>query len=166
MSNKRLALLSVLAGALVATPVLAVTVATSLSVTANVPGGCVLSTAPVTFGDYGGTQIDAAGSLSANCTSGLAYSVELGPGGSATTTSRQMNNAGNGTLKLNYELYKDNGRTQPWGGTGYAVGGASALTGQTATGVAQLIPIYGRLPGAQAPSAGSFADTVVVSVIY
>lgn len=166
MSNKRLALFSVLAGALVATPVLAVTLTTSLSVTANVPGGCVLSTAPVVFGDYSGALIDVAGTLNANCTSGLIYSVEMGPGGSATASSRQMSNAGNGTLKLNYELYKDAGRTQPWGGAGYVVGGASALTGQAATGVNIPIPIYGRVPGAQAPAAGSFADTVVVSVIY
>jgi spore coat protein U domain-containing protein, fimbrial subunit CupE1/2/3/6 len=166
MSNRRLGLFAVLAGALVATPVLAITVTTDLSVTANVPGGCVLGTTAVAFGDYSGTQIDVAGTLSANCTSGLPYSVELGPGLSATGTSRQMSNAGNGALKLNYELYRDAARTLVWGGATYTVGGAAALTGQTASGTAQTIQIYGRVPGSQAPAAGSFADTVVVSVIY
>jgi spore coat protein U domain-containing protein, fimbrial subunit CupE1/2/3/6 len=166
MSKQRLALVSVLGAALVATPVLAVTVTTNLSVTANVPGGCSLSTNPVAFGDYSGTQIDVAGQLNANCTSALAYSVELGPGLSATGASRQMSNAGNNALKLNYELYKDAARSQAWGGTAYTVGTAQALSGQIGTGANQVIQIYGRLPAGQALSAGSFADTVVVSVIY
>jgi len=126
----------------------------------------VLSTLPVSFGDYSGAQIDASGTLNANCTSGLTYSVELGPGLSATATSRQMSNAGNGALKLNYELYQDTGRLTPWGGAVYTNNGAVALSGLSATGVNQPIPIYGRVPAAQVPSAGSFADTVVVSVIY
>lgn len=166
MSKQRLALVSVLGAALVATPVLAVTVTTNLSVTANVPGGCTLSTNAVSFGDYDGTVIDVAGQLNANCTSALDYSVELGAGNSATGTSRQMSNAGNNALKLNYDLYKDAARSQLWGGADYTVGGASALTGQTGTGANQVIQIYGRLPAGQALSAGSFADTVVVSVIY
>lgn len=163
MSKQRLALVSVLGAALVATPVLAVTVTTNLSVTANVPGSCTLSTTAVSFGDYDGNQIDVAGQLNATCTSGLNYSVELGPGLSATGTSRQMSNAGNGALKLNYDLYKDAARSQPWGGATYTVGGASAVTGQTGP---QTIQIYGRLPGAQTLNAGSFSDTVIVSVIY
>jgi len=166
MSKQRLALVSVLGAALVATPVLAITITSNLSVTANVPGGCSLSTSPVSFGDYDGTQIDTAGQLTANCTAALDYTVELGAGLSATGTSRQMSNAGNGALKLNYDLYKDAARSQPWGGGDYTVGGATALTGQTGSGSDQAIQIYGRLPGAQALSAGSFADTVVVSVIY
>jgi spore coat protein U-like protein len=165
MSNKRLALLSVLGAALVATPVLAVTVVSNLNVTANVPGGCSVSTTPVAFGEYSGTQVDSTGGVTANCTSGLAYTVELGPGNGGGAV-REMTNAGDVSQKLTYELYKDSGRTAVWGGTTYTAAGASALTGQTGSGTNQGITVYGRVPGTQSLFAGSFSDTVVVSLIY
>lgn len=165
MSNKRLALLSVLAGALVATPVLAVTVTSNLTVSANVPGGCSVSTSPVDFGDYDATVLNATGTVTVNCTSGLGYSVGMGPGNGGGAV-RQMSNAGDPSQKLTYELYKDSGRTAVWAGVGYTPGTATPLTSQTGTGANQAITVYGQVPESQPLFAGSFSDTVLVSVDY
>lgn len=166
MNTKRFSLMSVLAGVLAATPVLAASFTADLIVSANVPGGCSVSTGPVAFGPYNAGAINTTGSVTANCTLGITYSVGLGPGNSATATSRQMTNAGDATKKLNYELYKDSLRSQRWGGTGYAVSGATPMTGLTSTATDQTYTIYAQLPGSQELVAGGFDDTVVASVDY
>ena len=155
----------VAAGSLVSTPVLAVTVPGTLDVNATVSGGCTVSTVAVSFGDYAGVQVDATGTINVNCTADLVYSVELGAG-TGGGASRQMLKVGDPTAALPYELYPTAARTTPWGGADYAVGGAAALTGLTGLGANQGILVYGRIDAGEPLSAGSFADTVTVSVIY
>lgn len=153
------------AGTFVSAPALAVTVSGSLDVNATVQGGCTVGTVPVSFGDYTGAQSDATGTINVNCTADLVYSIELGAGNGGGA-ARQMPKVGDPATFLPYELYQNAGRTVPWGGATYAVGGATALTGLTGLGTNQAVVVYGRVDSGQPLSAGSFADVVTVSVIY
>jgi spore coat protein U-like protein len=156
---------ALMGGALIAAPAFAGSVTTTLSVTATVPGSCGVSTSPVAFGSYSGTQVDANGSVTVNCSLDLPYSVEL-DGGAGGGASRQMLKVGDATKALVYELYQDPPRSQVWGGSAYSVSGAAALTGQMGTGADQTVSVYGRIPGGGSSSPGDFTDSVSVTVLY
>ena len=67
-----------------------------------------------------------------------------------------------GANLLNYALYTDSGRTTLWGD-----GVTGSTIDDTGTGTAQSNTIYGEVLAAQASApAGSYADTVVVTVTY
>jgi len=61
-----------------------------------------------------------------------------------------------------YGLYKDIDRTQPWGDASTP---GSTVSG-TGSGANQTLTVYGRVPPQTTPSAGVYADTVVVTVTY
>ena len=64
---------------------------------------------------------------------------------------------------LNYILYTNSGRTIVWGS---GAGGTGSLTG-TGNGASQAVTIYGRVTAGQASApAGSYADTVTVTITY
>jgi spore coat protein U-like protein len=154
------------AGVLAGAPAFAATATASLTISATVPGACAVSTAPVSFGNYTGTaQVTANGSVTVNCTVDQAYSVELNAGLGGGTT-RQMNKTTDATKHLPYELYKDAAFANPWGGTAYAVGGASAMGSLAGSGADQIYPVYGRILTGLPVSQGSFQDTVTVTVLY
>lgn len=168
MRKTWLACAAVLAAGLFAgTPARAAQIDGSLDVSATVPGACSISTTAVSFGDYTGLLLDAQGVISVNCTATLGYSVELGAGTGGGAT-RQMTKVGSPGTFLPYELYQDVNHTQPWGGTtaGYTANGATAKTALTGSGNLDPIDVFGRIEAGQTMSAGSFADTVTVSVIY
>jgi spore coat protein U-like protein len=57
-------------------------------------------------------------------------------------------------------LYKDAARTQLWeSSAGEQVTGSGA-------GTVQNLPVYGRIPPQATPPAGTYSDTVVVTVTY
>ncbi len=62
---------------------------------------------------------------------------------------------------VTYELYRNNGRTQRWG---------AALNNDTVAGngngANQALTVYGRVPGQTTPSAGTYNDTITVTVTY
>jgi spore coat protein U-like protein len=153
-------------GFVVATPAYASTATGNLGVTATVTSNCTLSTSAVAFGDVDvttGNDVDATGSIGVTCTSGTAWSAsaDVGAGTGATLTTRKM---ADGANLLNYVLYTDSGRTTVWGD---GVDGATALVSDTGSGVEQTKTIYGRIPGGQTDvPAGSYADTVAVTVTY
>jgi spore coat protein U-like protein len=63
-----------------------------------------------------------------------------------------------GASVLAYFLYSDSPRSVPWGSTGIGITG----TGTTSA----PILVYGQIPGAQNAAAGSYADTVTVTVTF
>ena len=152
--------------ALCAGTVDAATATGNLSVTATVSGTCTLTTSPVAFGTYdpaSGTDDTATGTVTVTCTSGTGYTVSLDAGANETTpndiTTRRMK--ANTSDYLPYKLYQDSGLTTEWGDTGGAI-----LTGQTGNGSAQAIDVYGVVVKNQYVAAGSYVDTVVVTVTY
>jgi spore coat protein U-like protein len=93
------------------------------------------------------------------CTNSTPYTVALDGGTSGATdpTQRKMSK---GAEKITYGLYQDSARSQGWGNTtGQTVGG-------TGTGSSQALTVYGRVASQTTPSAGSYSDSVVVTVTY
>ena len=129
-------------------------------VTATVTSQCAVSATTLDFGTVGLllANTDGTSTISVQCALGVAYQVGLDNGQHATGTTRRM--TGPGGL-LNYELYRNSGRTQRWGSTlnSDTVIGAG-------TGGNQSLTVYGRVPNQTTPSAGTYNDTITVTVTY
>ncbi|MDX2232890.1 MAG: spore coat U domain-containing protein [Hyphomonadaceae bacterium] len=141
----------------------AATATDTFQVTATVVASCSVDAANLSFGSYdpvSATPLDGSTSISVHCTNGAGYVLGLdeGVGASATVSARQMSNGGQ---TLTYALYQDSGRTTVWGETS----GVNTVAG-TGSGAVQTVTIYGRAPAQQAATAGSYTDTVTVTVTY
>lgn len=139
----------------VAATVLADTDTGTLNVTANVVNMArITSVGDISFGDYDPTDTttpsDASGSVTVRATKALGYTIYIG-------NDRTMSD-GSGN-NLSYELYSDSARTSAWG---------SDLAGGESTTSAGNSPlshtIYGRISAGQDVPAGSFSDTVTITV--
>jgi len=99
-----------------------------------------------------------AGSIRVNCVNGLSYKILMDGGVSGTVASRKMANTTNSALTILYNLYTTASRTTIWDNT----------TGQTGTGngADQWYTVYGRVPSQTTPAAGSYTDTVNVTVSW
>lgn len=150
-----------LLSALLTSAVHAATVSTTFNVTATVIATCSVSATNVAFGNYGSAQLDATGTISVSCTSLAPYVVELdaGTGSGATIASRRM--TGPSSQTLTYSLYSDASRAVLWGTTA----GLQSVAG-VGNGATQSLTVYGRIPAAQYPGAGSYSDTITVTVTY
>jgi len=146
------------------TGALAGTQSTNMGVSATVTANCTISTTPVAFGsvDTLAGNHDATGSVSISCTNGAPWSAtaNAGAGSGATLPVRRMTSGAN---TLAYSLYIDSSHASIWGS---GSGGTSAVTG-TGSGSAQSFTIYGRVPSGQSSvPAGTYTDTVSVTVTY
>ena len=160
------------AGALAAAAgsAVAATTTTTFAVSATVNANCLVSANALNFNTYApnGGNVDVSSTLSVRCTKNTAYTVALNAGATAggTLTQRLLTN---GTDTLQYNLYTAAARTTVWGdgtassatvaGTGAGLAAASAVTHT----------VYGRLVDSTANqnvSAGSYADTITVTVTY
>lgn len=133
---------------------------------------CEVSAVGVSFGAYdpfSGSDSDATGEVTVTCsllelTSLLvSYDIELSTGGSGTYSSREMA-AGSHTLE--YQLYTDAARTTVWGdgsGATEVVSDGYLLSLGPET---RNYPVYGAVPPGQWVAAGSYADTITVTVNY
>lgn len=142
------------------------TATTTMGVTATVLSTCIVVAAPVAFGSYSLSALDASGLVTVTCTPDvLAYNVALdaGAGSGATTTVRKMTATG-GTDTLSYGLYRDSNRTQNWGDTGGELQTSSAAT--STAGTIKTFAVYGRLIANQTATIGTYLDTIQVTVNY
>jgi len=149
----------------VTAPASAATVSGSLPVSATVTANCTLSTSALAFGSVNtisGSNVDGTGGLTITCTNGTAWaaSAGIGAGTGASFTSRRMTAGAN---LLNYNLYTSNAYSTVWGdGTS-----STATIGGTGSGGAQSVTVYGRVASGQTSvPAGSYADTVAITVTY
>lgn len=141
----------------------------SFTATANVLPQCgSYVTSNMNFGNViGGIpgNIDQTAALTLTCLKNTAFQVSLDNGQNnpaATTTRRMKTTIGGSSYYLNYELYRDSGRTQRWGNT-LTVDTASG----TGSGSAQQLTIYGRVPPVSGqPPAGTYNDLVQVTITY
>jgi spore coat protein U-like protein len=139
------------------------TTTASIAVTANVLSSCGVTALPLTFGIYSPTQstnTTAQTTVVVTCTNGTPYNVGLdaGAGSGATVASRKLTSGSN---LLNYSLYSDTGYSTVWGNTI----GTNTVTG-TGSGLSQTINVYGSVTALQAVPAGSYTDSVTVSLTY
>ena len=130
--------------------------------TATINSNCLVSATTLDFGSQGilSANIDVANAVSVQCTNTTPYQVALGVGNGtgATVANRKMTK---GTETIGYSLYQNTTRTTLWGQTN----GTDTVSG-TGTGVAQSIPVYGRVFAQTTPSPGAYADTIIVTVTY
>lgn len=126
---------------------------------ATVSANCSVNATTMNFGSAGVLlgNADATSTIGVQCSNGVSYQVGLGNGNHASGATRRM--AGGGGF-VTYELYRDNARTLRWG----SAAGSTVLG--TGSGGAQNLTVYGRVAAQVTPAAGTYTDTIVVSVTY
>jgi spore coat protein U-like protein len=111
----------------------------------------------------------ATGSISVQCTSGTPYAIGLDNGTHASGSQRRMYSAATGGY-VNYGIYVDANLTQPWSAatssTTCTNGAGTCYTAGVGSGAFQSVPVYGNVPQQPTVRAGSYSDTVTVSVYY
>lgn len=122
----------------------------------------ITSTNNLDFGTQGvlDANVDATTTLQVQCTSGTPYDVGLDAGlaSGATVTTRQMTSGAN---TIDYELFSDSTRTTNWGETV-----STDTVTETGTGSAQTFTVYGRVPVQSTPAAGTYTDTIGITVTF
>jgi spore coat protein U-like protein len=94
------------------------------------------------------------------------FAIGMSTGANALVSQRRM--AGTGGTYLNYGLYQSTGTSLPWStaasSTTCSTVGACQLG--TGTGTAVSYTVYGDVPSGQAVAAGTYSDTVTMTVYY
>ena len=157
---RRLALASALAAAF-AVPAMADTDTDVLTVMVTVQEACAISGSTLDFGTYTAGQqnaLNGQGQISyTGCAAGTLV-IDFDGGTSGDVQARRM--ASNAGDTLGYQLYRNSSRTQVWGT------GANAQQVQLLQPGAGNIPVYGSIAAGQAAAAGSYADTVNVTLTF
>jgi spore coat protein U-like protein len=125
---------------------------------------CSVAPTPVAFGIYSPFNVaptDTAGTLSVSCdTATVGYTLLLTPGGAGSYSPRRL--AG-GAYTLAYNLYADALRTIVWGD---GSGGTTTVSGAFALPGAIDHTVYGRVPAQQNVGAGTYTDTITVTINF
>ena len=124
---------------------------------------CSITTGGVAFGAYdvfSAAPVDAAGSVTYQCTLGASVVVQLGPGSAGTFTPRTLRRSGE---PLNYNLYLDAARTQVWGN---GTSGTSTYSNFVTISFPVVVPIHARIFAGQNVTVGSYNDSVVATIVF
>ena len=148
--------------------VVGLTITNTLAVTATVGGGanCTFgSVSNMRFPNYYSLNSNpdyATGTVTITCIPNLAYDIGIdkGQGAGATEDHRLLTKQG-GSQLLNYGLFQDAAHQHSYG----TIIGQNTLH-QIATGSAEVITIYGEIPGNQAVTAGIYLDRVTIFVTF
>jgi spore coat protein U-like protein len=119
------------------------------------------STSTLNFGSQGTLAFAVAATSSVSCTLALPSSISLdaGTGSGATVTTRKM--TGPGSATVNYSLYQDITHLLIWGNTI----GTNTMPG-IGTGLSIPYTVFGHVPSQATPGAGTYTDTITVTVTY
>lgn len=133
------------------------------SVSTSVTSTCTFAAVSnLAFGAYTSNQplpADASTPVTANCSSGTAYSIGMSPGlywGSAWAGWRAL---GSNANRLAYSLKVNAQNGAEWGD------GAQSYSA-VGTGADQAVLLVGRIPASQSAAAGSYTDSVVATLTY
>lgn len=148
----------------------ATAVSSGSTLTATVSTNANVSVSTLDFGSTSSlsTNIDAAATIAVQATNTTPYSIGLGNGANASGSQRRARKGATASF-VNYNLYTDSGRSQAWTTTTATTscsGGAGTCVLGTGTGSSQNTTVYGRVPPQAVPAAGTFTDTVVVTVTF
>jgi len=166
MLNMRRSHLFALAASLVfATSLHAASSSAPLDVSAEVASNCIIAVNNLAFGKYdplaqnATQQLDAAAEVTMLCTRSSRAAVKIDSGRNAIGSSRTL--AG-GSQHVSYQLFRDAGRTQEWGG-----GGTDGLQ-FVSEGIhkPQQLTVYGRIPPGQEVASGVYTDVVTATVDF
>ncbi|HEU4664846.1 MAG TPA: spore coat U domain-containing protein [Dokdonella sp.] len=131
------------------------------TVTASVAKQCSVTATPLDFGTVGLLLSNTLGTstIGVQCSSGSAWNVGLDDGSNGTSiTTRKM---ASGANLVGYQLYSNAARTTVWGNTV----GSNTVAG-TGNGSVQNLTVYGSVPAQATPAAGTYSDTITVTVTY
>lgn len=139
--------------------------AAGFGVGATVLRSCDIGTTSLAFGVYdplvlhASQPLDREASVTVTCTKGTPATLGLNGGLHASGAARYLSS---GTALLQYDLFKDSGRTQRWGD-----GDADALqAGEAPSDASRTFVVFGRiLPGQDIP-VGAYTDSVVVTLEF
>lgn len=129
---------------------------------------CTVSTTAVSFGNYDvflATPTDAIGRINIRCNNKKKTKVRVAIGPSPNSglfTPRQMKNTMLADL-LNYDLYTKKKMTKIWGD---GTGGTSIVKKKVKKNKTKKLKVYGRIPPLQDVSAGSYTDTLTVTITF
>ncbi len=132
-------------------------------VSATVIKKCTVTASPLNFGNSVGlltSAVNATTALGVQCSNGTPYNVGLdgGQNSGGNINARKM---ALGASSIAYQLYQDSARSAVWGNTI----GTNTVTG-TGTGITQSLTVYGQVPPQPTPPAGTYNDTITVTVTY
>lgn len=146
----------------------------SMDVSATIETACSVSASPMAFDTVlPGANKDTEAVVTAVCTTGTTYTLDLGDGlnhivtgGTGGEYRRQMASAAN---RLPYVVYIDGTRaTQIDASAAGTLAYNNLLTSTVGNGLNQPVTIYGRVIGAEsvAKAPGAYTDTVVVTIAF
>lgn len=152
------------AAVLLADPSLSQTATAQFNVQMTITSSCQINSASnLDFGSSGviADNRDATSTIIVQCTNSTPYTIGLnqGAGTGATIANRILSGSAGATIT--YSLYSNAGRTSVWGNTV----GTNTVAG-TGTGAAQNYTVYGRVPPQTTPAAGTYTDTINVTLNY
>lgn len=142
----------------------AATATNTFQVTATVNSACSVTATNLAFGVYDPSAAanDKTSTVTVTCTLATPYDIGLNAGeAGADVTTRQMKESVLPDL-INYDLFSDPSRTVNWGNTV----GVDTVNVASALGTPEVHTVYGRIPAGQYVTAGSYSDTISVTVTY
>ena len=149
----------------------AATSTATLTVQITITAACNINASTLDFGSNAGTallagNLTASTTVSVTCTNGSPYSIGMNNGANASGSQRRMINGAN---FISYDLYTDAGHANAWttASNSTTCTSANSCALGTGNGSAQSTNIYGVVPSvAVAPAAGSYSDSVTMTVTY
>jgi spore coat protein U-like protein len=143
----------------------------TLAASATIANTCHYNSGTMSFGPYdpivtnAATALSVTGTISLTCTINDSLTMTANAGANSShasgacataTCSRAM---ASGTNYLSYDLYTTSGHTTVWNATNSI---ADTVTGS----MNQSLSVYGYIPAAIADPAGSYSDSVTVTVTF
>lgn len=133
---------------------------------------CTVAADDMSFGSYNpfsASPVDSTTQVRVTCGALIlgaliSYEVRVGTGGSGSFSTRKL---AFGSHRLNYNLYGDAARSSIIGdGSGGTVTISDGYTLSLLFSQTKAYSLYGRIPGSQMVAAGSYSDSIVVTVVY
>ena len=150
-----------LSGVMLSQSASAETETSNMEVSAEVSTVCSIDAGAMAFGEVALSGVtNGSAAIDVTCTGGGAYTVGLGNGLHNASAQRKLQSGSN---LLNYNLFKEVGRTNRWGDTG------AELVSGTGIDVEQSLTVYGQIASGQTLVSGNgtaYTDTVLVTVTY
>lgn len=146
-----------------ATPALAGTTSSAATISGNVVASCTLtppSIPAIQINPFSGSGNSASANMNVTCTNGAPVTIAIDFGQTPNgQTNRQMKDASNNLVS--YNVYQDSAFSTLWGSTS----GTNTMS-ITGTGAPQSIPVYIQATPNQLSVAGSYSDTVSITLAY
>jgi spore coat protein U-like protein len=131
----------------------------TLNASVQITDGCLATSNTLSFGNIGllRTNKDAQTNVSVFCTSALPYTIKIFDAADAAATTFTMKNGAN---NIGFQLFQDASRTMAWDSTNGRNG-----TG-IATGNAQTLVLYGRIPAQTSRPEGHYEAQMRMQIDY